>query len=55
VQTWHIEVKQKFDWSKHDKLTYEPNVTKLSKDFKVEQKQESLNEPATNEQKELKL
>ena len=55
VQTWHIQVENKFDWSKHDKLTYEANVTKLSKDFKVEQKQESLDEPVTSEQKELKL
>ena len=55
VQTWHIEVKNKFDWSKHDKLTYEPNVTKLSKDFKVEQNQENLDEPVKSEQKELKL
>ncbi len=55
VQTWHIEVEQKFDWSKYDKLAYEPNVTKLSKDFKVERKKESLDEPVTNQQKELKL
>lgn len=55
VQTWHVKVEQKFDWSKHDKLTYEPNVTKRSKDFKVEQKQETFDEPANIEQKELKL
>jgi len=55
VQTWHIEVKQKFDWSKYDKLTYEPSATKLLKDFKVALKQEILDEPVTSEQKELKL
>lgn len=29
VQTWHIDVKHKFDWSKHDKKLFDIEVTKL--------------------------
>jgi len=55
VQTWHIEVEQKFDWSKHDKLIFEPKVSQLSKDFKVELKQENFDEVVQEPKKELQL
>ncbi|QOP45541.1 type IV secretory system conjugative DNA transfer family protein [Sulfurimonas paralvinellae] len=55
VQTWHIEVKQKFDWSKHDKLIFKPKVSQLSKDFRVELKRESFDEVAQEPKKELQL
>jgi len=55
VQTWHIEVKHKFNWSKHDKKLFEPKVTKLLKNFKVEQKEESLDENRVQDKKELHL
>jgi len=55
VQTWHIEVKHKFDWSKHDKKLSEMKVTKLLKTFKVEQKNEMLNEDKPEDKKELLL
>jgi len=55
VQTWHIEVKHKFDWSKHDKKLSEMKVTKLSKTFKVEEKREMLDEGKDEDKKELLL
>ena len=55
VQTWHIEVKQKFDWSKYDKKLFEVEVTRSSKSFKIEQKQDTLNEEDTQAKKELLL
>lgn len=55
VQTWHIEVKHKFDWSKYDKCEFKVEVTKLSKTFRVEQKQESLDEEEVEDKKELVL
>jgi len=55
VQTWHIDVKQKFDWSKYDRSIYKPNVTKLSKDFRVELKQENFYEVMQEPKKELQL
>ena len=55
VQTWHIEVKQKFDWSRYDKKLFEVEVTRLSKSFKVEQEKDTLNEEDTQEKKELLL
>lgn len=55
VQTWHIEVKHKFDWSKHDKKLFDIEVTKLLKTFKVEQKQEALDEDNIQNKKELVL
>jgi len=55
VQTWHIEVKHKFDWSKHDKKLFDIEVTKLLKTFKVEQREETLGEENIQNKKELVL
>ena len=55
IQTWHIEVKHKFDWSKHDKCKFEVDITKLKKSFEVKQTDEYLDEQDTEEKSELLL
>ena len=53
VQTWHIEVKHKFDWSKYTSTTNEMKVTELKKIYKI--KEAEKEELSSNESEEVQL
>jgi len=53
VQTWHIEVRNKFDWNKYIITTNEIKVTELKKIHKI--KEEEKVEISNNENEEVQL
>lgn len=53
VQTWHIEVRNKFDWSKYIITTNEMKVTELKKIHKI--KKAEKEERTNNESEEVQL
>jgi len=53
VQTWHIEVKNKFDWNKYIIMTNEIKITELKKIHKI--KEAEREERTNNEIEEVEL
>ncbi len=53
VQTWHIEVKHKFDWSKYIIMINEIKVTELKKIHKIQEEEQE--EIPNNENEEVEL
>ena len=45
TQTWHIEVKHKFDWKPYLSTNYKPKITKLSKQYTVKKDIDVQNVP----------
>lgn len=55
VQTWHINVSQKFDWTPYQSLVQKIEVSKLQKNFSVKTTQQTLPSQNDIQKKELQL
>jgi type IV secretion system protein VirD4 len=55
IQTWHIEVAQKFNWQPYQVAKQQVVVTNLQKNFSVQPNEQQLLSQDSESQKELKL